>query len=110
MSTSSPVRPSPAARSEAFVARQLHQARQRIRLLDAIASLLGFAILTMVYGLAMILADRSLELTATVRQLAFGAYLAVAVVYLGFTLVRPLCRRLNPYYAALQVEQTLPDA
>src|SRR5206468_12147783 len=43
-------------------------------------------------------------------QLAFGAYVLVATVYVGFTLVWPLCRRLNPYYAALQVEQTLPEA
>ncbi len=110
MSTASPARRSAAARSEAIVAGQLRQVRQRIRLLDVTAALLGFAILTMLYGLGMVLADRAYEMTALVRQLAFGVYLLSAGLYLGSTLVWPLCRRVNPYYAALQVEQTVPEA
>jgi hypothetical protein len=110
MSTSTPARPAPASRHEAFVRAQLQQARQRIRLLDTTASLLGLAILTLVYGLAMILTDRAWELPALARQTAFGAYLVLAAAYVGYTLVRPWCRRLNPYYAAQHVEQTLPEA
>src|SRR5205814_5356424 len=105
-----PGRPSPAGRSEASVARQLHPARQRIRLLDVTASLLGWAIVTLIYGLAMVVTDRALELPALVRQGAFVGYLLLSAAYLGVTLIRPLCRSVNPYFAALQVEQTLPKA
>src|SRR5262249_48359079 len=45
-----------------------------------------------------------------IRQVAFAGYLVVGGLFLAFTVVRPLLRRINPYYAAKQVEETLPEA
>jgi hypothetical protein len=110
MATATPPRSTPAAKSEAFVERQLTRARQRIRLLDLTAAALGLAVLDLLYAVGMILLDGRLELPSRVRQLAFLGFAAVAAVYLGVAFVWPLCRRINPYYAARQVEQTLPGA
>ncbi len=110
MSTVSQVRPSPASKYETFVEEQLARARNRIRLLDLAAAGLGFLIVTLGYGLLMVVLDRLLELPSLVRQAAFGLYLVGAVVYVGFTLGRVLLRRINPLYAAQQVEHILPDA
>src|SRR5207248_9952463 len=41
---------------------------------------------------------------------SFFIYLTAALVYLGVTVVRPLTQHINPYFAARQVEQTLPGA
>ena len=57
MATVTPARPAAPAKSEAFVERQLARARQRIRALDLTAALLGLAVLTLVYGVGMILLD-----------------------------------------------------
>src|SRR5262245_5162039 len=58
----------------------------------------------------MTLIDRWWELPSLARQGAFVAYLVLSAVYLTFALVLPLSRRLNPYYAARQMEQALPAA
>ncbi len=110
MSTVSQVRPSPVSKYETFVEEQLARARNRIRLLDLAAAGLGFLIVTLGYGLLMAVLDRLLELSSLVRQAAFGLYLVGAVVYLGFVVSRVLLRRVNPLYAAKQVEQSLPGA
>lgn len=110
MSTVSQVRPSPVSKYETFVEEQLARARNRIRLLDLAAAGLGFLIVTLGYGLLMVVLDRLLELSSLIRQAAFGVYLVGAVAYLGFVVSRVLLRRVNPLYAAKQVEQSLPGA
>ena len=70
MSTASRIRTAPAGRNEAYVRTQLQQARQRVRMLDTTASLLGWAILTLAYSLGMVIADRTWELPAMARQMA----------------------------------------
>ncbi|MBL8795447.1 MAG: DUF4175 family protein [Planctomycetia bacterium] len=92
---------------EAFVEQEIQRAVGRIRLFDILGALFGLAILTLGYGLGMILLDRWLEFPALVRQLAFGGFVIGAGLYLWFALVRPLLRVVNPYYAAKQVEQSL---
>jgi hypothetical protein len=101
----------PAARKhEAFVEAQLARARTRIRCLDLAAAGLGLVILTFVYGLVLALCDRWLELPALARQIAFGLYAAGGLVYLGFFVLWPLWRPINPYYAAQRLERTIPEA
>lgn len=100
----------PATKSEAFVDQQLGRARQRIRALDVTAAVLGLAILTLVYGLGVILLDGRLELPSRVRQLGFVGYVLISLAYVGVTIVWPLCRRINPYFAARQLEETLDAA
>src|SRR5689334_10544647 len=110
MSTVGQTRPTPAGKYESFVEEHLARARSRIRGLDLAAAGLGFVIGTLAYGLGMALLDRWLELPAWVRQAAFGLYAGTAVAYLGLVLALLFFRRVNPYYAARQVEQVLPGA
>jgi len=97
-------------KNDAFVEAQLTRARVRIRMLDVTAASLGFLILTLAYALVMVLADRLLALPAMARQGAFALYAVVGIVYLSVVLIRPLSRRINPYYAARRLEDTLPEA
>jgi hypothetical protein len=100
----------PAAKYDAFVAEQLARANGRIRALDLTAALLGFGALTLLYVVAVVICDSKLHLTASTRLTALLFYLIGAGVYLTFTVIRPLCRRINPYYAATKVEATVPGA
>jgi hypothetical protein len=99
-----------AAKYDAFVAGQLARAESRIRTLDLAAALLGFVAATLVYGVLMVLCDSKLELSPRTRQTALLLYLLGAGAYLALTVVRPLFRRINPYFAAAKVEATLPGA
>jgi hypothetical protein len=105
-----PVKPEPVAKYETLVETRLAQARGRIRALDLTAAFLGFLIATMAFGLIMVLLDRWLHLSTPVRQIALCIYGIAALAYLGRTAAWPLLRRVNPYYAALQVEHSLPAA
>jgi hypothetical protein len=98
------------AKHETFVEQQLAKTQGRIRALDTTAAILVFLIGTFVYALGMSLLDRALLLPSWVRVLAFVLYGVGALVFLGLALGRPLLRRVNPYYAARQLEQTLPGA
>jgi hypothetical protein len=103
-------RATPPAKYEAFVTAQLARAERRIRTLDLATALLGFLTGTTVFALLMTLCDRGLNLSDGARQFAFAAYLLGAAAYVGLTVVRPMRRRVNPYFAARRVEATLPGA
>jgi hypothetical protein len=98
------------AKNDVFVQSQLGRAERRIRTLDIAAALLGFAALLCVAVAAAALADSTWSLPAWARQVCFAAIALVGGVYLIFTLGRPLLYRVNPYYAAKIVEQTMPGA
>src|SRR5947209_9458292 len=100
----------PAPKYETFVEQQLARARARIRALDAAAIGLVLLLGTLAYCLVVTLLDQILELPAGVRLAVFLIYVIAALVYLGLAGFRLLSRRINPYYAARQIEQTLPDA
>src|SRR5262245_38184805 len=97
-----------ANKHESFIAAQLGRAEQRIRLLDLAAALSGFIAGTLAYAVLMILLDRQFVLTDSSRQFGLLVYCLAAVAYLYLAVVRPLRWRVNPYYAARQLEQTLP--
>ena len=64
-----------------------------------------------VFAVAAVLSDHAWPLPGWVRQLNLVAFLAGGGVFLlYYTLCRPLLYRVNPYYAAQRVEQTLPGA
>jgi hypothetical protein len=100
----------PTSKYDALVAAQLAQAEKRIRMLDLLAGLLGLTALALVYIVGLVLADSKLMLAPQTRQLALYGFLAGSAVYLFFAVIRPLRLRVNPYYAARQVEQQLPHA
>jgi hypothetical protein len=99
-----------AAKNDAFVNAQLARAEKRVRALDVGAALLGFAALVCVFAAALSLADRAWSLPPWARQLSLVSFLVGGGAYLYFTLARPLLYRVNPYYAAQRVEQTMPGA
>ena len=106
---SKPVPPIP-ARHEALVDGQLNRAVGRIRLFDVLAAVLGLAAGTLLFGLTLMLLDAWLNISMIVRLAAFAGYMIAAAVYLVFSLVIPLTRPINPHYAAVRLENTLPGA
>jgi collagen type III alpha len=97
-------------RYEQFVKQELSRATRRVQFVDLARAGLGLVVITLVFGLSMMLLDKWLNLPQLVRQFALFGYLAFAAAYGWFVLLRPLRRTVNPYYAAVQVEQTVPDA
>jgi hypothetical protein len=95
---------------ESFVELQIERARRRIRALDAAALGLVFLLVSMAYGLGMTFLDRWLDLAPAIRLAGFVAYAVTAVLFVAIAGFRMFSRRINPYYAARQIEQTLPDA
>jgi collagen type III alpha len=98
------------SRSEAFVASQLERAERRIRNLDLTAGLLGLLAFTFLFALVMVVLDRRFDLPLAARQIALAVYLVSAGILAALFVLRPLRRRVNPYYAALQVERSLDGA
>jgi hypothetical protein len=105
-----PARSAPTGKYDAFIQAQLDRAEKRIRLLDLTAALLGLLAGTLGFAVLMVLLDRQFVLSAGTRQFALAAYALAAAVYLAVAVVRPLRWRVNPYYAARQLEQLLPNA
>ncbi len=99
-----------AGRYDTFVAGQLARAERRIRALDLTAALLGFAAGTLAYAVVMVLVDRQFLLSLSARKAVLFLYALGAGAYLWWAVLRPLRRRVNPYYAARQVERTLASA
>src|SRR3954452_12517116 len=95
---------------DALIEERLERARARIRGLDAAVAVLGFVAGTLAYGLGMVILDSWVQFSSLARQACFAAYLVAAGVYITFVLVLPLLRRLNPYYAARQLELATPGA
>lgn len=99
---------------EVFVDQELAKVRHRIRSLDALRSLMMLAVVTLSYLLLMASFDLAVKgadrpLYTGLRWGAFVIY-ALAMVFFTLQLGMRLYRRINPYYAAKQLEETLPDA
>src|SRR5262249_14830183 len=107
---STEVREKPAGKHDSYIESQLARAESRIRLIDLSAALLGFLAGTLAYAVAMILLDRLFVLSAATRQVGLLLYLVGAALYLWVAVARPLLWRVNPYYAARQLEHTLPGS
>jgi hypothetical protein len=93
-----------------FLDARLNRARQQVRAADLTVASLGLIALTFGFGLVMLLLDRWLELPIVVRQFALSGYLVAATAYILKVFRRPFIATINPYYAARQVERTLPEA
>src|SRR4051794_28584803 len=94
----------------ALVEEQVAQAISRIRTHDLALGGLVLAALVLGYATAMILLDKYLVLPEWVRQASLAGFGAVFLGAAYLTLVRPLRQRINPLYAAIQVEKTIEDA
>src|SRR5262249_15204349 len=98
------------SKHEAFVEAQLGRALGRIRTFDLLAGVFVFLIASLLYGLLLIGLDAWLQLPSLLRQVAFALYCLAAVAYVASVIVKQLRWRLNPYYAAVHLEKTLPGA
>jgi hypothetical protein len=110
MATVRPQQAATSTRYDAFVEEHLARARRRIRVLDVSSALLLFTGATLLYTLAVGLLDRKFDFHPGVRQVAFLGYAAASLVFLLVGVLRPLLRRINPYFAARAVEEVVPEA
>ncbi|HKI33831.1 MAG TPA: hypothetical protein VKA46_18405 [Gemmataceae bacterium] len=110
MATVRAQKPTASAKYDTYVEEQLDKARRRIRVLDVSVALLLLAAVTLGYALVVGLLDRKLDLAPFVRQVTFTAFAVVAFLFVVVGVIRPLFRRINPYYAAHAVEGVVPGA
>jgi collagen type III alpha len=103
-------RPTSPAKHDVAVEAYLARARRRIRGLDGAVGGLVLVCATLAFALAMVFGDRWLVLSPLTRQLALASFGLAALLYAAFGLLIPLCRRINPYYAARHLEQVVPGA
>lgn len=104
-----PIAPSPAKIDE-FVHKQIGAARRRLRLLDCFMAGLSLAIGSLVFLLVVLLIDRYVETPRGTGWGVLAVYLGLAAGFVYLALFRRSRRQINPYYAARQVEQTVPNA
>jgi len=101
-------------RVDAFVDKQISQVRDRIRRLDILRAVLCLGVFALGYGLVMVLLDIALQ--ASYPGLVDAIHLGSFVLFLGvggYFAVQVLARlsgRINPYYAAKQLEDSVPQA
>jgi collagen type III alpha len=103
-------KPAPVTRFDGIVEAKLAKAEGRIRGLDTVTGLLGFTIATFGYALVMALIDRWFNLAIGVRFVGFLGYAGFSAAWLGYWIVRPYLRSVNPYFAARRMEAVVPAA
>src|SRR5207247_9528869 len=102
-----PKGPTP-AKIEEFVEKQLGAARRRLRVLDFFMTGLALGVASLVFLLAVLIVDRYVETPRGTGWAVLAAYLGFATGFVYLALFRPSRRQINPYFAARQVEQTVP--
>ena len=105
--TRTPRPPAESSKAEQFVQGQIQRARQRVRLTELGKAGLGCLILIAGYTVVLAYLDRMFELSAFVRQALFTVCCLTVAGYVGWTVIWPFFKRINPYYAARLVEQNL---
>jgi hypothetical protein len=98
------------AKYESYVEQQLTRAGGRIRSVDLLTAGLVLAGGLLAYALVMALADRALSLSTPIRLAALCGFVLGVLGFLAYHALRFLGRKVNPYFVARQLEQTLPDA
>ena len=103
----SPRPPAEPSTTEVYVEDQIQKARQRVRSTDLGRATLQLLLLTAGYAVVMAFLDRWLQLPSVARQGAFCCFGLLAVAFVVWTILRPLSRQVNPYYAARLVERNM---
>ncbi len=98
-----------ALKVEAKLSQELAQATSRIRWTDLLTGGLTLVALVLGYTLLAVLADKLFDLPSWARFGGLTVFLVTFAVAAWFSVVRPLRARINPRFAARQVEQTLAD-
>lgn len=113
MATDLETRKSP-SKTEAFLRRRFADVAARIQRVDLVAHLLVLVLAILCYAVAIgvfdwFVGNSTADYVAVVRWATMGAFAALVLLILTLT-VRCFFRRVNPYYVAHQLEQTLPDS
>ena len=109
MSTLAAHRPEAGTHSQAVVEEQLAEAVSRIRVHDLVKGVLLVATWTAAYAVIMVVADKFWVLPDWLRQIGWGVFVLGFGGLIWGGLIRPLRSRINPLYAAAQVEKTMED-
>lgn len=95
-----------------FIEGQLSKTRRQVKGIDLASSLITLAVGTILYLLAAIVVDQWIftgGLGFWGRLICLGGFLGGALAYCGFSLVPLILHRINPVYAAHQIEQSTPS-
>lgn len=93
-----------------FVEKQLNAARRRVRTLDFFLAGLSLALVSFAFLLVVLLIDRYMATPKGAGWAALAVYLGLATWFIYNRLFQASRRQINPYFAARQVEQTVPNA
>ena len=93
-----------------FVEKQLNAARRRVRTLDFFLAGLSLALVSLAFLLVVLLIDRYVATPKGSGWAALAVYLGLAAYFIYLRLFQSSRRQINPYFAARQVEQTVPNA
>ncbi|MDY3562003.1 hypothetical protein R5W23_003434 [Gemmata sp. JC673] len=99
-----------AAKLGSQVDEQLAQATTRIRAHDLAFGALVLVAFVLAYATAVILLDKFFNLPQWLRQLSLLGFVGALAGITYLTIVNPLRKKINPLYAAKQVEGTIEDA
>lgn len=95
---------------DATINAQLEKAESRIRWVDLSTAGLIFLAATLLFAVAIMLLDRRLLLAPVIRQTGLFVYLVAAGIFVTRYVILPLRWKVNPHYAARQLEATLGEA
>ncbi|MFQ3651796.1 MAG: hypothetical protein SNJ75_15840 [Gemmataceae bacterium] len=96
----------PANKYQGLIRERLQHTLRRIRFVDLTAGLLGLLALVLGYLAVMIGLDVLFRLADGTRQVFTWFFFVGAGAYCWYFVVRPLCREINPHYAARRLEQS----
>ena len=98
------------SRSERAVEDQIQRIEKQIRWIDVGTGAFGLLVMLFAYGLVVILLDRFLVLSSLSRQFLFAGFAVSVGWWIYKRILTPLVQSVNPIYAALILEQAIPDA
>ena len=97
------------SRSERMVEDQIQKIEKQIRLVDLGTGVLGLLALFFAYTVVIVLLDRFLALSSLARQFLFAGFVLYSGWWVYKKILTPLLLPVNPIYAALLLEQAIPD-
>lgn len=93
-----------------YLAKQLGQARLRIKMLDLITALVVVVVAAGAYVLTLSVLDQLFVLSTTVRLTSLAIFLCISLLYIVFAMAIPATQRINDLYVAREVENAVPNS
>ena len=103
-------KPTPSvSKIDQFIDRQLKKTSARVRWLDGLSLLFGFFLLLFGYVTAILVLESFVELSAVARIVSLSVFAVGMLAFLILAVVPFLRTRVNPYYSAIRLEETIPE-